>query len=227
MLASAAPPYVAFCGANRVKPPHMGGTCDSVNNYGWMYVSFFTLFVPVTVLSFYLLPEGILRGKHPIISALRFSPNLWISTLQIFGYNLIPTFLIIGANLLAQQSRLSGEKYVPMGYTAFWGLTVLFAVVVGTWSFGVITAAPPLLRRFARLFDVVHHAGLLEFSAYLLAAATSFKFTLWYSNRKEIVASRAWRDTNLTRPEKVFLILAFVLLLCCQGPLCLVRLWPD
>ena len=191
-----------------------GVTDDNVyKRIGWMYVSFFVLFVPVTALSFYLLPEGVLRGKHPIISALEFSPNLWISTLQIFGYNLIPTFLIMGANLLAQQSRLS-EKYVPIGYTAFGGLTVLFAVVVGTWSFEVITAAPPLVRRFARLLDVFHHAGLLEFSAYLLAAATSFKFTLWYSNRKEIVASRAWGDIKLTRPEKVFLILAFALLFC-------------
>jgi len=181
---------------------------------GWMYVSFFVLLVPVTILSFYLLPEGILRGKHPIISALEFSSNFWTLTLQIFGYNLIPTFLIIGASLLAQQSRLSEGKYVPIGYTAFWGLTVLFAVLVGTWSFEVITAAPPLYRRFARILDVFHHAGLLEFSAYLLAATTSFKFTLWYSNRKEIIASRAWRDINVTRPEKVFLIGAFVLLLC-------------
>jgi hypothetical protein len=187
---------------------------DIYKRVGWLYVSSFVLFVPVTVLSFYLLPEGVLRGKHPIISALEFSSNLWISTLQIFGYNLIPTFLIVGANLLAQQSRLSEGKYVPVGYTAFWGLTVLFAVVLGTWSFEVIATAPPLLRRFARLFDVFHHAGLLEFSAYLLAAATSFKFTLWYSNRKEIVASRAWKDIQLTRPEKLLLILAFVLLLC-------------
>jgi hypothetical protein len=112
------------------------------------------------------------------------------------------------------RSRLSEGKYVPIGYTAFWGLTVLFAVVVGTWSFEVGTTAPPLLRRFARLLDVFHHAGMLEFSAYLLAAATSSKFTLWYSNRKEIVATRAWRDIQLTRPEKILLILAFVLLLC-------------
>ena len=76
---------------------------DVYKRIGWMYVSFFVLFVPVTVLSFYLLPEGVLRGKHPIISALEFSSNLWTSTLQIFGYNLIHNFLIIGANLLSQQ----------------------------------------------------------------------------------------------------------------------------
>jgi uncharacterized membrane protein SpoIIM required for sporulation len=191
-----------------------GVTDDSVyKRIAWMYVSFFVLLVPVTALSFYLLPEGVLRGKHPIISALEFSSHLWTSTLQIFAYNLIPTFLIIGANLLAEESRLSEERYVPVGYVAFWGLTVLFAVFVGTWSFGVVTAAPPLLHRFGRILDVFHHAGLLELSAYLLAAATSFKFTLWYSNRKEVTASRAWRDISLTRPEKVFLILAFALLL--------------
>jgi hypothetical protein len=86
---------------------------------GWMHVSFFLLYVSVTVLSYYLLPEGILRGKHPIISRLQFSPNMWVSTLQIFGYNLIPTTLIIAGNLLAQQSRWVKERFVPIGYTAF------------------------------------------------------------------------------------------------------------
>lgn len=181
---------------------------------GWMYLSFFLLYVSVTILSHYLLPEGILRGKHPIISRLEFSPNTWVSMLQIFGYNLIPTFLIIGANLLAQESRLSKGRFVPVGYTAFWGLTVLFAILVGTWSFEVITAAPPLHHRVARIFDVFHHAGLLEFSAYLLAAVTSFKFALWHSDGRKIVASRKWKDVKLTRSEKTFLILAFVLLLC-------------
>ena len=187
---------------------------DVTKRIGWMAVSFFALFVPVSVASFYLLPEGILRGKHPIIRTLEFSPDVWISTFQIFGYNLIPTFLIMGSSLLAQESRLCRGKYVPIGYTAFWGLTVLFAVVVGSWSFEVVTVAPPLHHRLVRLFDVFHHAGLLEFSAYLLAAVTSFRFTLWYSDRKEIVASRPWQDIHLTRSEKLLLTLAFVLLLC-------------
>jgi hypothetical protein len=192
-----------------------GATDDNIfRRIGWMYVSFFALFEPVTVLSFYLLPQGVLTGKHPIISQLRFSSNLWISTLQIFGYNLIPTFLIIGANLLAQQSRLSEDKYVPVGYTAFWGLTIFFAVIVGTWSFDVVSAAPPLYHRLVRILDIFHHSGLFEFSAYLLAAVTSFKFTLWYSDRKKIVASRTWKDVNLTKLEKMVLILAFVLLFC-------------
>ena len=44
-----------------------GVTNDSVyKRIGWMYVSFFALFVPVTILSYYLLPEGILRGMFLI-----------------------------------------------------------------------------------------------------------------------------------------------------------------
>jgi len=181
---------------------------------GWMAASFFLLFVSVVLLSYAVLPQGCLRGKHPIISQLRFSRTAWVSTLQIFGYNLIPTTLIILANLIAQQSRLVKERYVPVGYTAFWGLTILFAVITGSWSFDVATAAPPLLSRLTRLLDVVHHSGLVEFSAYLLAAVVSFRFTLWYSDGRRITASRDWHDIKLTGPEKAFLTLAFLLLLC-------------
>jgi uncharacterized membrane protein SpoIIM required for sporulation len=192
-----------------------GVTDESVwKRAAWMYVSFFLLFEPVILLSYYLLPEGVLRGKHPIISALKFSPNLWVSTLQIFGYNLIPTFLIIGASLLAQQSRQSKDRFVPIGYTAFWGLTVMFGVIVGTWSFDIVTAAPPLLNRIVRLFDVVHHSGFLEFSAYLLAAVTAYRITLWYSDRKSIIRTRKWREIRLTGPEKILFGLSLVLLLC-------------
>ena len=191
-----------------------GATDDDVyRRVGWMYVSFFILYGAAAVVGFYLLPEGFLRGKHPIIRRLEFSPDLWASALLIFGYNLIPTFLILGASLLAQQSRFSEERFVPIGYTAFWGLTVLFGVVVGSWSFEVVTPAPPLFHRFVRLFDVLHHAGLLEFSAYLLVAVVSFKFALWYSDGRTIIASRTWKDITLQRSEKMLLVLAFALLL--------------
>ncbi len=69
----------------------------------WMYASFFVLLVPVTVLSYLLLPEGILRGRHPIISALELSPVLWVCTLQIFAYNLVFALVVVGANLIARQ----------------------------------------------------------------------------------------------------------------------------
>lgn len=181
---------------------------------GWMYVTFFGIFFPTIIASYYLLPEGFLRGKHPLISQFELSPDLLTSTLQIFGYNLIPIGLIIAANLVAQQSRIAKEKFVPVGYTALWVITMLFALYTGTWSFEVVTAAPPLQDRLLRVFDILHRSGLLEFSAYILAAATSCKLTLWYSDGRKVIRSRSWQDVELTRNEKGVLVLAFVLLLC-------------
>jgi hypothetical protein len=178
-----------------------------------MYVTFFLLLMGVTLVSYALLPEGILKGKHPLTSRLRFSTDRWTVMLQIFGYNLILTFLIMAANLIAQQSRFSRERFVPVGYVVFWVNTALFGIYVGTWSFGIATTPPPLGRRVLGMLDVTHRAGLLEFSAYLLGAATSFKFTLWYSDGRTIVESRRWRDVMLTATEKILLALAFVLLL--------------
>lgn len=177
-----------------------------------MYVSFFLVYYIAMLASYILLPEGIFSGKHPIISRITFSSDPFVLTLQIFGYNLIPSFLIIGANLIAQQSRLVKEKFVPVGYTAFWGLAVLFGTFVGTWSFDLMTDIPSFESRIFRLFDVVHHAGLVEFSGYLLLAVTSFRFTLWYSNRKKITRSRSWRDVRVPAIEKVAFVFGFIIL---------------
>ena len=178
-----------------------------------MYFSFFLLLVPVTILSHFLLPEGILRGKNPLIG-FELSSSLWISTLQIFGYNLIFTCLMIGANLFARQSRIYPEKFIPTGYLAFWGVTVTAALYLGTWSIEVVTPAPPLLQRFVRLFDIFHRAGLWELSGYLLAATTSFKFTFWYTDGKREVGRRLFRDISLSVTEKILFCLAFVFIFC-------------
>lgn len=180
----------------------------------WMYASFSLVLIPALVLSYFLLPEGILRGKHPNVKVLELSPVLWISTLQIFGYNLILTLLTVSANLFARQSRICRDKFVPMGYLAFWGITITIALNLGTWSQKIVTPAPPLLHRLIRLFDIVHRDGLWELSGYLLAATTSFKFTLIYTDAKRVIASRDWRDVTLTETEKILFALAFILLMC-------------
>jgi hypothetical protein len=179
----------------------------------WMYVYFFLFLVPITILSYFILSEGILRGKHPL-TGFNLSPILWVSTLQIFGYNLVFTLLTIGANLIARRSRIYPEKFVPLGYLAFWGVTVTAALYLGTWSQEVATTAPPLHHRFIRLFDIVHRAGLWELSGYLLTATTSFKFTLIFTDGKKVVARRNWRDVTLTTTEKILFALSFILLIC-------------
>jgi len=145
---------------------------------------------------------------------LEFFPALWISTLQIFGYNLIPTSLIIGANLIAHKCKILNKKFIPIGYFAFLGLITIVALYLGTWSFEVVTVAPSLFFRLIGIFDIFHRAGFLELSAYILAAAVSFKLTLWYSDGKKIIKSKKLKDIKLTTSEKIIFILVFVLLFC-------------
>ena len=103
---------------------------------------------------------------------------------------------------------------MPTGYLAFWGVTVTAALYLGTWSQEVVTTAPPLLHRSIRFFGIVHRTGLWELSGYLLAATTSFKFTLFFIDGKKVIARRNWRDVILTTTEKILFALSFVLLLC-------------
>lgn len=177
-----------------------------------MAPSFFLVYYLSLLGGYFLLPEGVFRGKHPIISRLEFSSDAFTIALQIFVYNLIPSVLIIAANLIAQPSRVVEDRFVPVGYTAFWGLTAVFGIVTGTWSFDLATTAPPLGARITRLFDIAHRAGLLEFSGYLLIAVTTFRSTLWYSDRRRIVRSRSWREIELLAAEKLLLALGFVVL---------------
>jgi len=179
----------------------------------WMYITFFLLMIPVTVSSFFFLPEGVLRGKHPLIG-FELSPLLWTSTLQIFGYNLIFTMLTIGANLFARQSRINPKKFIPTGYLAFWGVTVTMGLYLGTWSQEIVTPAPPLLDRFIHLFGIFHHAVLWELSGYLLAATTSYRFTLIFTDGKKILRRKKWQDVALTKIEKILFVLSFLLLIC-------------
>jgi uncharacterized membrane protein SpoIIM required for sporulation len=181
---------------------------------GWLYVSFFLIFISVTILSYFLLPDAFLRGQHPIVSRLEFSPDLWLLALQIFGYNLIPTSLIVGANLIAQKYRISNNKFVPVGYIAFLSIITIAALYLGTWSFEVVTEAPPLYLRLLTTLDVFHRSGFLELSAYLLAAAVSFKFTLWHSDGKKIIKSKKIKDIRLATSEKIIFTFVFILLFC-------------
>ncbi len=180
----------------------------------WLYVTFFGIFLFAIIIGYFILPEGFLRGKHPIVAHLDLSPDLLISMLQIFGYNVIPTVLIMASSLIAQQSRVNRDRFIPVGYWAFWGLVSLLGIYTGTWSFEVVTAAPPLGARLLQVFDIVHHSGLLEISAYLLAAAVSYRFTLWYSDRKKVVRSRKREEIKLAKSEWLCLVLVILLLIC-------------
>ncbi len=180
---------------------------------GTLVVSFLALFFSVAIASHFLLPEGILRGKHPIIANMRLPEGTLAIALQILAYNMMPLSLIVLANLLAQQSRLYPERFIPLGYLAMVTLTVICAMVLGTWSFEVVTEPPTLLARLISTFNITERSGLVELFAYLLAAASSFHFTRWFSDSKKIIRSLTWRELTLPMSDRFRLTLSILLLM--------------
>lgn len=175
-----------------------------------LFITFFALFYLSVLLSFLLLPDGFLRGKHPLTSSWTTSPNLWISTLQIFGYNLVPTAVVVGGNLFSVPSRLVGGHSLPQGYLGLWCLALLTGAYLGSWSFEVETPAPPFWQRLAHPLDIVHHSGFIELSAYILAAAASAR---WARFRVQPDGRTIRGYPSVAPGERLVLLLAMLLLL--------------
>lgn len=154
----------------------------------WVAISFFSLFYLSVILSFLLLPDGALRGKHPIVSSLTLAPDFWTSALQIFSYNLMPTTVVAGGNLFAAPSRLVGGRLLPQGYLGLWALALLTGAYLGSWSFEIVTPAPPFWERLVHPLDIVHNSGLIEQAGYIAAATASARWSRVWSREGTVAA---------------------------------------
>lgn len=175
------------------------------------YICFFIIFCTVTIISYYLLPEGLLRNKHPLKNW-DTSPILAISTLQIFSFNMLSVIAIVFGNVfLIRKSKV--DCYMPLGYTVFFIMIAINAVTLGTWSFSVVTDALPLIERITRTFDLVHRAGLWEMSGQLFILCATANISLLIRDGKE-VTTKNWRTIKLTKQEVIVGVigLSFMLL---------------
>ena len=178
----------------------------------FLFGSFLAIFYISLIISYFLLPEGFLRGKHPIVNMVNLSPDIWISMLQIILYNLVFIVILILSSFIAEKSKILSSRYVPISYIAFWGLMLFFGIIMGTWSFELSSPPETFTQRLICTFDIYHNSGLLEILAYLFITSVSYKFTLWYSDGKKILSSRKLRDIQLNKNEKIILVCAFLLL---------------
>ena len=78
-----------------------------------------------------------------------------ISSLQILSFNFLSVTVILFGNLFSARNNKS-ECFMPLGYIAFFAGIINNAVVLGTWSFYIITDAIPLIDRLVGTFDILH-----------------------------------------------------------------------
>lgn len=171
---------------------------------------FFVLFISITILSYYILPQGILKGKIPS-SNLEVSNNLAISTLRIFAVNLMSViFIFIGS--LFNQKRNGEKNYYSIAYNVFFMLISINAITLGTWSFSVETQAPSLIDRLLGMFNIIKRAGLWEIIGQLLITCSISHIGLLLTNDKETI-TRNIKSVKLSKSEIVCIILGFIFML--------------
>ncbi|MFD1174918.1 hypothetical protein ACFQ3W_01175 [Paenibacillus puldeungensis] len=173
-------------------------------------ILFFILFFGVMTISYYLLPEGLLKNKNPLQNWEN-SDNTLILTLQIFFYNQLSVLVILLGSLFAKKK--DGEKnYLSIGYTAFFMFICINAIVLGTWSFSVTSEAVPLLGRFTRTFDLAHRAGLWEMLGQLVVTCAAAQIATVRTSGKTTV-TRKFKDIHPSTGEKVAFLGGILLML--------------
>lgn len=176
----------------------------------WVLILFFALFFGSVVLSYYLLPEGILRAKNPLQSW-QTSKNMCISTFQIFGFNLLSVLMILFASLFGRKKPCH-KNYLSVGYTAFFALICLNGVTLGTWSFSVISTPVPLLGRFLRTFDLLHRAGLWEMLGQLFITCSVANIGIVLTDGKDTITKNV-KDIRFLKSEKFGMAFGLVLMI--------------
>lgn len=123
------------------------------------------LFVLVWTVAYYLLPEGVLRGRSgaAALAGEEAAASFILEFLRIVAINLLPMGIVIYANRLL---RVGGY---PLGYLPplIWALN--YAVTLGTNSFSI-----PLPEPMAPSLAVLGRAGPYEITAYVLVATATY-----------------------------------------------------
>lgn len=106
------------------------------------FIFFIILFFGITVVSYFILPEGLLKNSNPM-QRWETSGNTFILTLQIFFYNMLSVMVIVFGSIFGQKKE-SESNYISIGYLALFTQILSNGIVLGTWSFSMGGAAVPL-----------------------------------------------------------------------------------
>jgi hypothetical protein len=159
---------------------------------------FVVIFFTITTISYFLLPDGILRSKNPAQNW-DTSNNVLVSTLQIFLFNQLSVVVILFGNTFSSRKN-SEQDYIPLGYLAFFTQISINAITLGTWSFSVVSESVPLLDRIIGTFDILHRGGLWEMSGQLLILCATAKISMIMTDGKK-TSVRSWREVSLSKQE--------------------------
>lgn len=171
-------------------------------------VTFFIVwFFVAAIISYFALPEGILLSSNEAKDVSEQSSVLALAV-SILIRNLIPAAGLCAGCLVAV--RIKNTNY-PFAYLGLFTMFTINAVTLGTWSFSAVQdAAPGLLSRLLRSFDLLHRAGLWEMVGLcLLVAALTNAAIVQIADGKPSINIKNFK---LAKGEVLCLICGFALL---------------
>ena len=165
------------------------------------------LFTLSWTLSYFFLPEGVLRGRtgSAILAGDEAAGSFLAEWLRIVAMNLFSGSLIVLAN------RIYRFRGFPLGYIIPLVMLTMYAVCLGTNSFSI-----PLPERMAPSLAVLGRSGLYEMAAFMLVAVATYSINLYEVTRlipADYVPVTPKPRFSLTLEQWVGLGLAIVVLL--------------
>ena len=173
-------------------------------------IIFLLVFFGVTILSYYLLPEGFLLNKNNGTN-FNTSTNIIICTLQIFAWNMISVVAIFIGSLFSKKNN-DKQQYLSLSYLVFIVLILLSAITLGTWSFSVNTESVPLLERIISMFNITERAGLVELYGMLLITCSLANKSLVMSIKNKTITKKM-KDIKWNKKEIICAICGMLLML--------------
>lgn len=163
-----------------------------------------TLFLFTTVVSFFLIPQGLLRKVLPSSILLGGLTDPLETFMKIFLFN-----LFIGGFLYSTICNFFRVGRIPLGYFAVWLSITIVGLIEGTNSF-----LYPYANIYASLVGFLR-TGLWEYTAYVLMTISTaniflYRQTSW--TNWETTKVRGFSEIELGRKEKAVCFLGIVVL---------------
>jgi hypothetical protein len=172
------------------------------------------VFLSAWTLSYFFIPEGVLRGRlvgQALAGNDLAGGSVWLEWLRIFAINLgVMLLLVVAPNVF----RTAGDY--PLGYISVTLMAVVNGITLGTNSFTFLLGGkvPPTLAIFGS-------SGLYEIAAYVLAAAAATSISKyrfmgkWPKQTVETIVPPQAR--SVIQERYVGLLLAITILLIATG----------
>lgn len=173
-------------------------------------IIFLLVFFGVTILSYYLLPEGFLLNKNNGTN-FNTSTNIIICTLQIFAWNMISVVAIFIGSLFSKKNN-EQQQYLSLSYFVFIVLILFSAITLGTWSFSFKTESVPLLERIISMFYITERAGLVELYGMLLITCSLANKSLVMSIKNKTITKKM-KDIKWNKKEIICAVCGMLLML--------------